>query len=89
MPAIQVKRTLPAKRAALMQADAKRDRQTEERKKDQKRKKKGSLMESVQNPAGFHTLSTGTAAVNLTNQNRTDHLLQKPDIFICYRHKFP
>ena len=32
----------------------------------------------------FHTVSTGPAAVNLTNQNRTFHLLQKPDISICF-----
>ena len=32
----------------------------------------------------FRTVPTGSAAVNLTNQNRTDHLLQKPDISICY-----
>jgi hypothetical protein len=32
----------------------------------------------------FHTVPTGSAAVNLTNQNRTFHLLQKPDISICY-----
>ena len=32
----------------------------------------------------FHTVSTGTAAMNLKQQNRTDHLLQKPDISICY-----
>ena len=36
----------------------------------------------------FHTVSTGTAAMNLKQQNRTDHLLQKPDIFICYRHRY-
>jgi len=35
----------------------------------------------------FHTVSTGTAAMNLKQQNRTDHLLQKPDISICYRHR--
>jgi hypothetical protein len=32
----------------------------------------------------FHTVSTGSAAMNLKQQNRTDHLLQKPDISICY-----
>ena len=31
--------------------------------------------------------STGPAAINNKQQNRTDHLLQKPDIFICYRQK--
>ena len=36
----------------------------------------------------FHTVSTGTAAMNLKQQNRTDHLLQKPDISICYRQPF-
>jgi len=36
----------------------------------------------------FHTVSTGTAAMNLKQQNRTFHLLQKPDIFICYRHRY-
>jgi transposase InsO family protein len=39
---VQHKRARPAKRAALMQADAKRKLQTEERKKDQKRKKKAA-----------------------------------------------
>ncbi len=34
----------------------------------------------------FHTVPTGTAGINLKQQNRTDHLLQKPDISICYRH---
>ena len=34
----------------------------------------------------FHTVSTGPAAVIHKQQNRTLHLLQKPDIFICYRH---
>lgn len=34
----------------------------------------------------FRTVSTGSAAINLTHQNRTFHLLQKPDIFTCYRH---
>ena len=38
----QPQRARPAKRAALMRADAKRDRQTEERKKNQKRKKKAA-----------------------------------------------
>ena len=33
----------------------------------------------------FHTVSTGPAAVIHKQQNRTLHLLQKPDIFICYR----
>lgn len=37
----------------------------------------------------FRTVSTGSAAINLTHQNRTFHLLQKPDIFTCYRHNFP
>ena len=32
----------------------------------------------------FHTVPTGPAAMNSTNQNRTDHLLQKPDILTCY-----
>ena len=36
----------------------------------------------------FHTVPTGPAAVNQQTTNRTDHLLQKPDIFTCYRHKF-
>ena len=36
-------------------------------------------------PLAFRTVPTGPAAVNLTNQNRTDHLLQKPDISSCYR----
>ena len=34
----------------------------------------------------FHTVPTGPAAVNQQTTNRTDHLLQKPDIFTCYRH---
>ena len=38
-------------------------------------------------PLAFRTVPTGPAAVNLTNQNRTDHLLQKPDISICYRQR--
>lgn len=38
----------------------------------------------LQNPAGFCTVSTGPAGMNLKQQNRTDHLLQKPDISICY-----
>ncbi len=33
----------------------------------------------------FRTVSTGTAGMNLKQQNRTVHLLQKPDISICYR----
>jgi hypothetical protein len=33
----------------------------------------------------FHTVPTGPAAVNQQTTNRTDHLLQKPDIFTCYR----
>ena len=37
----------------------------------------------LEKPAGFPTVPTGPAAVN--QQNRTDHLLQKPDTFICYR----
>jgi hypothetical protein len=39
---------------------------------------------NLQNPAGFRTVPTGSTAVNQKQQNRTDHLLQKPDIFICY-----
>jgi transposase len=39
---VQRKLVPPAKRTALMQADAKRDRQTEERKRNQKRKKKAA-----------------------------------------------
>jgi len=35
----------------------------------------------------FHTVPTGPAAVNQQTTNRTDHLLQKPDIFTCYRQK--
>jgi hypothetical protein len=41
----------------------------------------------LQNPAGFRTVSTGSATINLKQQNRTLHLLQKPDTFICYRHE--
>jgi hypothetical protein len=41
---------------------------------------------SLQNPAGFRTVFTGSTGINLKQQNRTDHLLQIPDIFICYRH---
>ena len=33
-------------------------------------------------PSGFRTVPTGPVTVN---QNRTLHLLQKPDILICYR----
>ena len=40
----------------------------------------------LQNPAGFRTVSTGSTAINNKQQNRTFHLLQKPDIFTCYRH---
>jgi hypothetical protein len=42
-------------------------------------------MKTMQNPAGFRTVFTGSMGINLKQQNRTDHLLQKPDIFICYR----
>jgi hypothetical protein len=42
-------------------------------------------MKTMQNPAGFRTVFTGSTGINLKQQNRTDHLLQKPDIFICYR----
>jgi hypothetical protein len=45
-------------------------------------------MKTMQNPAGFRTVFTGSTGINLKQQNRTDHLLQKPDIFICYRHSF-
>jgi hypothetical protein len=45
-------------------------------------------MKTMQNPAGFRTVFTGSTGINLKQQNRTDHLLQKPDIFICYRHTF-
>ena len=41
----------------------------------------------LQNPAGFRTVFTGTAAMNLKQPNRTDHLLQIPDISTCYRHR--
>jgi hypothetical protein len=44
-------------------------------------------MKTMQNPAGFRTVFTGSTGINLKQQNRTDHLLQKPDIFICYRQK--
>ena len=36
-------------------------------------------------PSGFRTVPTGPVTIN---QNRTLHLLQKPDILICYRHLF-
>ena len=42
--------------------------------------------QSLQNPAGFRTVFTGSTGMNLKQQNRTDHLLQKPDISTCYRH---
>jgi hypothetical protein len=42
-------------------------------------------MKTMQNPAGFRTVFTGSTGINLKQQNRTDHLLQKPDIFSCYR----
>ena len=45
-------------------------------------------MKTMQNPAGFRTVFTGSTGINLKQQNRTDHLLQKPDIFNCYRHIF-
>jgi hypothetical protein len=32
----------------------------------------------------FHTVPTGKTAMNNKQQNRTLHLLQKPDISICY-----
>jgi hypothetical protein len=36
----------------------------------------------------FRTVFTGPTAVKpAKQQNRTFHLLQKPDIFICYRHR--
>lgn len=41
-PPVQRKLTRPVQRAAVMRSDAKRDRQTEERTKDQKRKKKAA-----------------------------------------------
>jgi len=41
----------------------------------------------MQNPAGFRTVFTGSTGINLKQQNRTDHLLQKPDNFICYRQR--
>jgi hypothetical protein len=44
-------------------------------------------MKTMQNPAGFRTVFTGSTGINLKQQNRTDHLLQKPDIFICYGHQ--
>jgi hypothetical protein len=44
-------------------------------------------MKTLQNPAGFRTVFTGSAGINLKQQNRTNHLLQKPDIFSCYRHR--
>jgi hypothetical protein len=47
-------------------------------------KQKTFFHQSLQNPAGFRTVSTGSAGMNLKQQNRTDHLLQKPDISICY-----
>ena len=37
----------------------------------------------------FRTVFTGPAAVTNKQQNRTDHLLQKPDISICYRQQIP
>ena len=40
-------------------------------------------------PFGFRTVSTGPAARNQKQQNRTLHLLQKPDIFTCYRQSLP
>jgi hypothetical protein len=43
-------------------------------------------MKTLQNPAGFRTVFTGSAGINLKQQNRTNHLLQPPDIFSCYRH---
>ena len=46
-------------------------------------------MKTMQNPAGFRTVFTGSTGINLKQQNRTDHLLQKPDTFICYRQKEP
>jgi len=41
----------------------------------------------LEKPAGFPTVPTGPTAVNQQTTNRTLHLLQKPDIFICYRQK--
>jgi hypothetical protein len=37
-------------------------------------------------PSGFRTVPTVPVTVN---QNRTLHLLQKPDILICYRQEYP
>ena len=44
-------------------------------------------MKTMQNPAGFRTVFTGSTGINLKQQNRTDHLLQKPDIFICSKYR--
>ena len=52
-------------------------------KKERRRQPDGNCAK----PCWVSHISTGTAAVNLKQQNRTDHLLQKPDIFICYRQR--
>jgi hypothetical protein len=46
-------------------------------------KQKQFFHTSLQNPAGFRTVPTGSTTVTHKQQNRTLHLLQKPDIFIC------
>src|SRR5262245_37565635 len=43
------------------------------------------LGKASQRTLGFPTFFTGPTAMKSTNENRTLHLLQKPDIFICYR----
>jgi len=36
---------------------------------------------------GFPTVTTGPTALTNKQQNRTDHLLLKPDISTCYRQR--
>ena len=50
-------------------------------------------LEKPRTTLGFSTVTTGSAAIDQkpkTNkqQNRTDHLLPKPDISTCYRQNF-
>src|SRR5215203_3347301 len=72
------------------------------RKKKEPKKKESGLMETdatvekqktlfpplLAKPFGFCTVSTGQATMDIKQQNRTLHLLQKPDIFICYRQEW-
>jgi len=50
--------------------------------------KNGFSTRPCKTPAGVsHSSHRLDGGINNKQQNRTFHLLQKPDIFICYRHK--